>query len=156
MPTYFLDTSALVKRQVPETGHVWVRSLCNPRSGNVIVISEATLVEVVATLCRMARENPPRLSVTDRDRFIARFYQQALQRYVVVDLNRQILVRAASLCQTHPLRAYDAVQLACALTRRDDDLAAGEPAPIFVSADVNLLAVASTEGLTAENPNDHP
>ncbi len=155
MATYFLDTSALVKRQLPEVGHAWVRALCNRRSGHTIVISEAAIVEVIASLCRMARETPPRLSSTNRDRFIARFQQQIRRRYVVVDLNRTILTRAATLCRTHPLRAYDAVQIACALTRRDDDLATGNPAPIFVCSDANLLAVAQAEGCAVENPNAH-
>lgn len=156
MATYFLDTSALVKRQVPEAGHAWVRALCDRRSGHTIVIAAAALVEVVASLSRMPRETPPRLSVASRDRLIARFQQHVRRRYLVVELNRTVLLRAAALCRTHPLRAYDAVQLACALTRRDDDLAAGNPAPIFVCADANLLAIAQAEGFTVENPNTHP
>ena len=31
----------------------------------------------------------------------------------------------------------------------------GLPAPIFVSADANLLAAARAEGLAVENPNEH-
>jgi hypothetical protein len=46
-----------------------------------------------------------------------------------------VLVRAAVLCRIHPLRAYDAAQLACALTQRDDDEAAGRPVSTFVCAD---------------------
>lgn len=156
MATYFLDTSALVKRQVPEAGHTWVRALCDRRSGHTIVISEVAFVEVVASFSRMVRETPPRLSIANRDRFIARFQQHVRRRYLVVDLNRTVLMRAATLCRTHPLRAYDGVQLACALTRRNDDLAAGNPAPIFVCADANLLVVAQAEGFIVENPNGHP
>jgi hypothetical protein len=46
--------------------------------------------------------------------------------------------------------------LAAALLLRDHLVAARLPAPIFVSADANLCAVARTEGLTAENPNEYP
>jgi predicted nucleic acid-binding protein len=60
------------------------------------------------------------------------------------------------LRRTHPLRAYDAVQLVCALTFRDDELAAGRLAPFLVCADSQLLAVASAEGLAIENPAAHP
>lgn len=59
MPDYFLDTSAIVKRYVPETGHAWVRSICRAKLGQTIVISEAAIVEVVASLCRMARDSAP-------------------------------------------------------------------------------------------------
>ena len=156
MAVYFLDTSALVKRQVAEVGHVWVKSLCRPGARHTIVISELAEVEVIASFCRMVRETPPRLMPTNRDRFITRFRQQVRRRYVVVPVDRAIISRAADLCRTHPLRAYDAIQLACALPRRDDDLAAGLPAPAFVCADTTLLAAAAAEGLAIENPNSHP
>ena len=156
MATYFLDTSAVVKRQVAETGHAWVEALCRPGAGHVIAISELAIVEVIASYCRMVRETPPRLSMPNRDRLIARFQQQVRRRYVVVQINRAVVTRAASLCRTHPLRAYDAVQLACALIKRDDDLASGLPAPIFVCADTMLLGAAAAEGLGTENPNTYP
>lgn len=156
MPTYFLDTSALVKRHVAEPGHAWMRALCNPRVGNTIVVAEIALVEVVATFSRMVRETPPRLTLARRDRVITDFEARFLRQYTIVQIDRVLLTRAATLCRTHPLRAYDAVQLACALARRDDDLAAGNPAPILVCSDANLLAVAATEGLAVENPNRYP
>jgi uncharacterized protein len=156
MASYFLDTSALVKRRVDEVGHRWVRSLVNRRAGHTIAIAEVALVEVVASLCRMAREQPPRLAIADRDGLIARLRVHTQRRYQVVAVNEALVLRAGALCRTHPLRAYDAVQLACALTFRDDELAAGKPAPTFVCADTQLLAVASAAGLPVENPNSHP
>lgn len=39
MALYFLDTSALVKRYVAESGSAWVMALCDPASGHVVVIS---------------------------------------------------------------------------------------------------------------------
>lgn len=156
MAVYFLDTSALVKRQVTEVGHTWVKALCRPGIGHTIVISELAEVEVIASFCRMVREAPPRLNPANRDRLITRFKQQIQRRYIVVPVDRAIITRAAALCRVHPLRAYDAIQLACAVTRRDDDLAAGQPAPIFVCADMVLLGAAAAEGLAVENPNSHP
>src|SRR5262245_23881453 len=125
MASYFLDTSALIKRQVIEVGHRWVRSLVLGRAGHTIAISEMALIEVVATFCRMTREQPPRLTVADRDRLIVRFHQHVQRRYLVVSVNEALLLRAGLLCRTYPLRAYDAVHLASALTLRDDELAAG-------------------------------
>jgi uncharacterized protein len=156
MGSYFLDTSALVKRHVIEPGHQWIRSLCRANAGNTIVISEAALTEVIASVCRMARENPPRLNINDRDRIIARFQQLVRKSYLVVAVNRTIYARAAGLCRVHPLRAYDAIQLACALTKRDDDRRAKLPALAFVCADTVLLNVAASEGFAVENPNNHP
>lgn len=156
MPTYFLDTSALVKRHVSESGHAWVQALCDPGAGATLVISELALVEVVATFSRMARETPRRISSRRRDRLIADFERFVTGQYAIVNVTRAISNRAAALCRKHPLRAYDAIQLASALTRRDDDLAAGLPTSIFVCADTTLLNAAAAEGLAIENPNAHP
>ncbi len=35
---YFVDTSALGKRYIVETGSVWMRTLLNPATGNQIII----------------------------------------------------------------------------------------------------------------------
>jgi uncharacterized protein len=70
MPTYFLDTSALVKRHVAEPGHAWVESICDPTAANIVVISEVAIVEMSATLARLSRENPPRM-VLELSRFVA-------------------------------------------------------------------------------------
>ncbi|HEX6798942.1 MAG TPA: type II toxin-antitoxin system VapC family toxin [Ktedonobacterales bacterium] len=158
MATYFLDTSALVKRYVDfEPGHAWITSLCDPRAGNDIVISEATLTETVATFCRMVRENPPRLSITTRDGLIVLFRQHdSSLNYSAIHVTRAIYTRAGDLCTTHPLRAYDAIQLACALTARNDALSAHVDPPIFVSADIDLLTAAAAEGLVTDNPANHP
>lgn len=156
MASYFLDTSALVKRHIAEPGHAWVRALCDPSTGNTIVVCEVALVEVTATFARMARETPRRIRLARRDRLIADFEAVFLRQYTVVQVNHTLLARAAALCRIHPLRAYDAVQLAAAIIRRDDDLVAGNPAPIFVCADRNLLAVAQANGFVVEDPNSSP
>jgi hypothetical protein len=61
------------------------------------------------------------------------------------------LQRAALLADTHVLRAYDAIQLAAALEVRSQD-----PSLTLVSADVDLNAAATAEGLPVEDPNTHP
>jgi predicted nucleic acid-binding protein len=156
MATYFLDTLALVKRHVVEPGHAWVQALYAPRGRNSIVVAEVALVEVAAAFSRMVRESVPRLTPARRNRVMSDFDSRFLRQYIVIAVDRSIITRAADLCRTHPLRAYDAIQLACALTRRDDDVADGLPAPTFVCADTALLAAAAAEGLAIENPNSHP
>lgn len=67
-----------------------------------------------------------------------------------------MLHRAEDLLEAHPLRAYDAVQLASAL-ESNDRLVAADLAPlVFVSADTRLLAVAMAEGLATDDPTAHP
>ena len=55
MAGYFVDSSALVKRYVHETGSVWLSGLVASAAGNDIYIARITTVEVVAALTRRAR-----------------------------------------------------------------------------------------------------
>lgn len=157
MGIYFFDTSALVKRYVAELGSDWVIAQCQSEADHTIIISQATLVEVVATFCRKERElnANQRISETDRDWNITLFRQDVRHQYSVVRVTNAIYTRAGDLCRLHRLRAYDAVQLACALVVRNKLAALGTPIPTFVSADAELLNIASTEGLSIENPNTY-
>jgi predicted nucleic acid-binding protein len=76
--------------------------------------------------------------------------------YHRADFNSTILNRATRLVALYPLRAYDAVQLAAALYLHNKITAAGVAAPIFLSADRQLLHAAAGEGLPADDPNLHP
>jgi len=67
-----------------------------------------------------------------------------------------IVLLARDLLDRHPLRAYDAVQLASAIVANQALIAANLPPLVFVSADDRLNAVAATEGLAVDNPNLHP
>jgi predicted nucleic acid-binding protein len=153
MAVYFLDTSALVKRYVAETGSAWVTALCDPAAGHIIVISQAALVEAVATLCRKAHDGT--ISPHDRDRLIAVFHRDVRRSYSLERVTTAVYIRAGDLCRIHRLRAYDAVQLACAVTLRDKSVALGV-SPLFASADTALLSFAAAEGLATDNPGSHP
>jgi hypothetical protein len=150
LTTLFVDTSALAKRYVVETGSAWVRSWILPRAGNTIVISRLATVEMIAMLARKQREGkaPPADILRVRNDFLA----QVRNQYTVIELENQVLSRARSLLIKHPIRSLDAIQLASALhssrilTTR----------PTFVSADTRLLATAAVEGLTTDDPNAHP
>jgi len=52
----FLDSSALVKRYVAETGSAWIAALVSPAAGNQLVIARAAWVEVLSALARRQRE----------------------------------------------------------------------------------------------------
>ena len=54
MAGYFVDSSALVKRYVNETGSVWLSGLISPAAGNDIYIARITTVEVIVALTRRA------------------------------------------------------------------------------------------------------
>jgi predicted nucleic acid-binding protein len=63
-----------------------------------------------------------------------------------------VIKDAQTLTAKHPLRAYDAVQLASALRINRQTVTDGAPAITFVCADTRLLAIAAAEGLAVQDP----
>ena len=154
MSFYFLDTSALVKRYVVETGTSWVLSLISPTAGHTILIAQITRAEVVSAASRRKREGQISARIAHAIRLIVD--RHASREYKVVGLRDQVVQHAEDLLEAHALRAYDAIQLASAL-EVDVRLVAARLSPlIFVSSDKQLLAVAAAEGLATENPESHP
>lgn len=54
------------------------------------------------------------------------------------------------------LRAYDAVQLASAITWQNSISHTQSNSLIFLTADNRLLNIAQAAGVPADNPNNHP
>ena len=50
MSSFYLDSSALAKRYLVETGTPWVLALTDPPAGHAIFLAEITWVEVAAAL----------------------------------------------------------------------------------------------------------
>jgi len=146
---YFLDSSAVMKRYVQETGTVWVRAMTASGTGNFFYLARITDVEVTAALAR--RRGQPGLSVVQAVAALRQFRRDFGQDYRVVEITIALLQRAAQLADTHALRGYDAEQLAVAL-----DVHARDQALVLVSADAELNAAATAEGLRVEDPNTHP
>ncbi len=81
-------------------------------------------------------------------------YDLSMQ-YRVVELDRDLAETAATLIMRHPLRAYDAIQLASALHIENELKRVHAPSLIFLVADERLANVAQTEKLQTDNPNHH-
>jgi predicted nucleic acid-binding protein len=62
---------------------------------------------------------------------------------------------AVELTGRHPLRGYDAVHLATALTLNTALREADTSPLVFVAADTRLCEAAGREGFLSENPNEH-
>lgn len=56
MITYYLDTSALIKRYVDETGSPWLRALLDAPPRPSVVLVHLVIVEMTSALMRRARE----------------------------------------------------------------------------------------------------
>lgn len=153
MSVYFLDSSALVKRYVTERGSLWVRRITAPSMRHGIIIARITWVEVLSALARRQREG--NLPPDDVNRVVQSLRYDIETQYQIAEIGQQVVEKAGNLVMRHPLRAYDAVQLAAA-AHIHDVLVQTSAALIFVSADDKLVAAAQAEGLTAENPNLYP
>jgi predicted nucleic acid-binding protein len=153
MASYYLDASAIVKRYLREAGSRWIIGLWESTEHSLSSV-ELVDVEVVSALSRAYREG--RIGLNRRNQAAALFTVEAKQSLDRVPVSTAILESAYRLALRHPVRAYDAIHLAIAQELVASDLRSGLPAPIFVSADVTLLAAAQAEGLQIDNPNHHP
>jgi uncharacterized protein len=146
---YFLDTSTVVKRYAQEIGTPWVQALAAPTAGHLLAIVRITLAETVAAVTRKERGGfiAPQAAATALNDFDVDFAQQ----YVIVEVSAGLVTHAAALARKHALRGYDAVQLAAAL-----EVQSQIPSLTMVSADANLNAAATAEGLLVDDPNSHP
>lgn len=158
MALYYFDTSALVKYYVTELGSTWIRQLIDEaepatrRVHHPIFVTEITRVEVAAGLAAIGRTG--RISRSQQDREYRRFTSQLAHRYTIIPMVTNDFEAAAALTQRHPLKAYDAVQLAVAL-RHYQALVIRGVTLTFVSGDKALVTAAQVEGLLTDNPFDH-
>jgi len=148
---YYLDTSALIKRYVAEIGSDWIRSLVDPVTGNLLLTSRLTVVEARSALARRRREAS--IDADDHEFIIGALADHALAQYHFVELEEAVVRLAGDLLDRHPLRAYDAVQLASALEMNSALVMSGLSGLVFLSADDRLLVAAQREGLKAVNPH---
>lgn len=154
MAVYFVDSSALVKRYISETGSTWVLSLFDPTLNNDILIAAITGVEIVAAITRRARSGS--ISAADAMAVCNQFKSDLRSEYQVVEITERIITSAMALAETQGLRGYDAVQLAAGREINALCVANSLPPVIFVSADNQLNAAVASEGLIVENPNNYP
>lgn len=154
---YFFDTSGLLPRYFRSAqGHTYITAICAPERGNVLGIAEITEVELTSALHQMSRGGV--LKARRREAALSAFWAQVERsEYSIIAITTPVVRSAADLCERHPLKGYDAVQLACALAYRDN-LRRLDPAPadfVFLSEDTKLLQAAVGEGFTVDNPAAH-
>ncbi|MBI3921713.1 MAG: type II toxin-antitoxin system VapC family toxin [Armatimonadetes bacterium] len=148
---YFLDASAVVKYYVTEPGSGWVQRLVDTDEPS-LVLAEITIVEVAAAFSILRRVE--RITSRQRRDFWERFERDFVHRYDLIPVTDETVHKAAYLCGTYPLKAYDAVQLASGIALRDS-LKEEDIPVVFVSGDDSLIAASKAEGLAVDNPFWH-
>jgi uncharacterized protein len=153
MPVYYFDTSALAKRYVVEVGSPWVQGICAQQSGQTIYTSVLTQPEIVSALQRRVREGT--IGAHQAQHLAQQVVEHMTQSYALAAITPSIITQACTLLQRHPLRAYDALHLACAQAVREVIEQLQLSVPVFIAADDTLLAAAAAEGFPVDNPLQH-
>lgn len=138
----YVDTSALIKRFVAEKGSGVVQTII--RRNGPIATAKIAYVEVFAGLTRKRREG--HLSASQYA-YVCRQFERDWQAYIRIDLLDPILLLARDLIRRHPLRGFDAVHLASAVTLKHE---LGEHV-VFAAADEQLLRAAKAAKLGTLN-----
>jgi uncharacterized protein len=150
---YFLDSSALLKRYVSEIGTNWVQSLCDPAASHRITIATIAGAEIVAAIARKPRAGG--IGRADASLALSGFRADYAGDFDLIHITAAVIDDAMDLAEQHGLRGYDAVQLAAA--RAADIVARSIGTPIvLVSADLELNAAATAQGISVDDPNAHP
>ena len=132
MKTFF-DASTFAKRYVEENGSQLVDDICQEASE--LSLSVLCIPEIISALNRRIREK--RLSRQD---YIAvkQSVSDDIRDAVIINLTPEVIATSTSLLEVSPLRAMDALHIACALESGAD---------LFVSADKKQITAARKAGL---------
>ncbi len=151
---YFRDSSALLKRYVPEVGTAWIQSITDAQSQNLLIVAHIAWVEICSAVARRQREGS--ISSLQANQVLAAFRAHWNTQYFIVAIDNTVIDLAGQLVNQHPLRAYDAVQLAAALSLQEQLSLPNVASLTFLTADTRLLAIAQAKSLLADNPNLYP
>lgn len=132
MKTFF-DASTFAKRYVEENGSQLVDDICQEASE--LSLSVICVPEIISALNRRIREK--RLS--DQDYVAVKQYlSDDIRDAVIINLTPEVIATSTSLLEASPLRAMDALHVACALESGAD---------LFVSSDKRQITAARKAGL---------
>src|SRR4051794_20248795 len=83
MAAYFLNTSAVVKRYIKETGSAWVRALADPLAAHLIYLARITDVEATSAVIR--RQRGGTISPAAAATMLRQFRQDQALGYRIID-----------------------------------------------------------------------
>ena len=138
MRIYF-DSSAFAKRFIEEPGRQRIDDICQEASE--VGLSIICFPEILSALNRKVREK----SISNRNYTIAKNrLSEELSDIEIINITPKVVAKAALLLETNPLRAMDAMHVACAI-EWDADL--------FVTSDRRQADAAKNAKLRIESVN---
>jgi len=136
------------------SGSSWVQAVVAQQSSQMIYTSVLTQPEIVSALQRRVRGGT--LEADQAQQLAQQVLEHMTQSYALATSTPPIITQACALLQKYPLRAYDALHLACAMAVREAIERQQLSVPVFVAADDALLMAAAAEGFPVDNPLQHP
>ncbi|MEM3546293.1 MAG: type II toxin-antitoxin system VapC family toxin [Candidatus Bathyarchaeia archaeon] len=150
MVTFYLDTSAIVKRYRKEIGSEVLDRIFELK-GHVFTTSFLSILEfIVAFSTRMRRKA---LSREAFNAVVSHFLKDVLDRFAIMSVNDELVASAAPLAVKHALPSSDCLQLASVVSLKK----ALEPAKeklILVCSDKDLCRAAEEEGIELIDPEE--
>lgn len=152
----YLDSSALVKRYVQESGSKTVSSRFN--SGEMIYTSVLSYAEVHAVIGRKYRNGE--VSFNQKKKLIEEFLYDWIFSLSILELTTHTMTALPTLCEQHFLKASDAIHLSTAFWLKDsfriraESFEGGEGLIEFGAADRRLGEAALKCGFPLFNPED--
>jgi predicted nucleic acid-binding protein len=129
----FFDSSAFAKRYVEEPGSQMVDSLC--QEATEVALSVLCVPEIISALNRRVREG----LLSHREYAEAKQYLSLdIRDAVMINLVPQVVSTCTKILEASPIRAADALQIACALEWET---------ALFISADKRQISAARKAGL---------
>ncbi len=132
MKTFF-DSSAFTKRYVKEPGSLGVDALCE--AATELALSVVCIPEIISALNRRLRER--KLTAQQYD-LAKESLSEDIRDVAIVHLTSEVVSTCTTILETSPVRAMDALHVACALQWETE---------LFVSADRRQIVAAKKAGL---------
>jgi uncharacterized protein len=145
---YYLETSALVKLYVYESGTERLLALAAGDTGHRFAILSLAQVEFRAAVRR--RQRSGEILSHAADEIIESFCRHSEAKFLIQPFSDSLLDVAFALLDGYALKGYDAMQLAGYLLLRS---ISGADEPVFVCADRALLSAARNESCPILDPS---
>ena len=148
MVTFYLDTSAIVKRYHKETGSEVLERIFEPGEYELATSYWSVLEFTVAFSARTRRKE---LSKDAFNIVISRFLRDVLDRFAITGVSDELIASATPLAIKHSLPSADCLQLASAISL-ERALGPAREKLVLICSDRDLLRAAEKEGIQSINP----
>lgn len=150
MAIVYIESSALVKRYLPEQGTEVIDELFDRRtSSEFFVISLPSALEIKSVFVRLAKAG--RISDAEVRELLASFWADRTKVSSILPFDNSLVEEASGHLDRHPVRTLDAVHVASILRVKETAQRSGERL-IVVACDHEVVQACREENIEVLNP----